>query len=234
MLSRRGGTAARLKTLLANIFNMDIVPALLESDREGFKTKLEKLVGFASRIQVDFNDGSFSGFTSVEPGVIEDLIKINAESIFFEAHLMVQKPSDYFPKLLEAGFKKIIVQYEIETDIREILEDLKSKNVQVGLAIGPATQVEDIEPFGDLLDTVTVMDIEPGKQGQKFMPEELTKIRELKDGGFLGEVQADGAIDIETITSVVEAGVDTAVVGSYIVNSADPKESYETLWKFLK
>ncbi len=208
---------------------MEIVPAIEEATPEGFREKLDKVASFAARIQVDFNDGSFAGFTTVKPEDISGLIAEKSEKILFEAHLMVQKPYDYIPKVKEAGFKKIIIQREIEGNLRDLLEQLVGEDLEVGIAIGPETSALDIEPFVDFLDTITVMDIEPGKQGQKFMLAELQKIRELKEGGFPGEVQADGAINDETIRDVIGAGPDTLVVGSYIVKANNPQEAYNNL-----
>lgn len=213
---------------------MEIVPALLESNKEEFKEKLNKLVGFATRIQVDFNDGSFEEFVSVKPEEIESSILEWKDKINFEAHLMVQRPYDFVPKLVESGFKKIIVQFEIESNIREVLEQLRLENVLVGLAVGPKTTTEEIEPFGELIDTAIIMTVEPGKQGQKFLLEELAKISELRGGNFPGEIQVDGGIDDQTIEDVVAVMPDTLIIGGYIVNCLNPKGNYETLWKYLR
>lgn len=208
---------------------MKIVPALLEENREIFEKKLDKLADFTTRVQVDFNDGTFENTKTLTPEEIAGAVLKRKNKLVLEAHLMVQKPYGYIPKLIKSGFKKIIIQYEIEGDIREILEQLRLEGVLVGLAIGPETGVTEIEPFGDLLDTVTVMTVEPGKQGQKFRPELLTKVTELRDGNFPGEIQVDGAIAAETIDAVVAVKPDTLVVGSYIVGSDDPRERYEFL-----
>ena len=169
---------------------MEIVPALLETELEQFKDRLEGLVGFAGRIQVDFNDGSFEGNATLKPGDLHELVTNYTDRILFEAHLMVQRPREdkWISELVNLGFRKIIIQYEIEDNIREVLEEVRQAGVKVGLAIGPETGVAEIEPFGDLLDTVTIMTVEPGKQGQKFRPELLAKVTELRDGNFPGEI----------------------------------------------
>ena len=215
---------------------MEIVPALLESDIQTFKTKLYKLVGFASRVQVDFNDGTFAGLVSLKPADITDLVTDYTDSIFFEAHLMVQRPrgDKWIERLRDLGFKKIIIQYEIEEEVREVLEEVKASGLQAGLAIGLETSAFEIEPYADLLDTITVMDIAPGKQGQKFLPAELEKIRELKSGNFSGEVQADGAIDENNIAEVLETGADTAVVGSFFVGAQNPGQKFSELIELIE
>ncbi len=207
---------------------MEIVPAILEGNKEEFKEKLDKLVGFSTRVQVDFNDGSFGGFVSVKPEEIETQILEWKDKINFEAHLMVQRPYDFIPRLVESGFKKIIVQFEVEANIREVLEELRLEKVLVGLAVGPKTTIEEIEPFGELIDTVTIMTVEPGKQGQKFLPEMLTKVSELKDGSFPGEIQVDGGINDQNIGQISASGANTAVVGSYIVGAENPQTQLES------
>lgn len=213
---------------------MEIVPAILETTPAGFKATLEKVVRFAKRIQVDFNDGSFEETVTVKPEEIAIFVLPYTDLVEFEAHLMVQNPMQYVPKLKEMGFRRVIVQFEIASDLRHVLEELEADDFLVGLAVAPETPITDVEPFADLVDTITVMDIEPGKQGQKFMPAELQKIRELKDGNFPGEIQADGAVSEENLHEIVEAGADTAVVGSAIVKAVDPESAFLNLTRLLQ
>ncbi len=208
---------------------MNIVPSLLESDSEQFRRRLEKLVGFADRIQVDFNDGSFEKTKTLGPEDIARIVVGYTNKILFEAHLMVQKPLDYVPKLIEAGFKKIIVQYEIEGNLREIIEQILLEDILVGVAVGPETSIFDADPILELVDTVNILDIEPGKQGQGFLPKELAKVADLHEENFLGEIQVDGAITVETIDEVAKCQPSTLVVGHYIVAAEEPREKYEEL-----
>lgn len=208
---------------------MEIVPSLLEKDPEVFREKLLALSGFVARVQVDFNDGSFAGFRSAQPEDLTDLVRIHTDEVFFEAHLMVQKPLDYLPKLLEAGFKKIIVQFETEGNLREIVEQILLEDVLVGVALGPATSVFDADPILELVDMVNILDIDPGKQGQSFLPEDLAKVADLRNANFSGEIQVDGAITLETIDEVMKSRPDTLVVGHYIVGSDDPEAKYREL-----
>lgn len=213
---------------------MDIVPALLESDLQQFKERLEKLSSFASRVQVDFNDGNFENTKTLLPEEIKETVLRYKHKIFFEAHLMVQKPLDLVPKLLESGFKKIIIQYEIEGNLREIFEQLMADEVLVGAAIGPGTSIYDADPILELVDTVNVLDIEPGKQGQGFLPEQLEKVKQLREMNFLGEIQVDGAITAETVGKVTEVRPNTLVVGHYIVAADDPREKFEQLTSLIE
>lgn len=204
---------------------MDIVPAIDAPTKEEFLDTLNKIKNFAKRVHVDFHDGTFQEFKTVLPQELERL----PEDIAFEAHLMMARPMDYVAKLKELGFKKFIIQWEIEENIRDIIEELLNDEVLVGVAIGPETPVLDIEPVLELLDTVVIMTVVPGKQGQEFLADNLKKIQELHEGNFFGEVAVDGGVNEEDIKNVMSYRPETLIVGSYIVASPNPADSYETL-----
>lgn len=201
------------------------MPAIEETTKTDFNEALKKVLRLAIRVHVDFNDGSFQGFKTVLPQEFDAL----PENINFEAHLMVAKPFEYIPKLKELGFRKFIIQWEISGNIRDIVEQLMEEDVLVGVAIAPETPVADLEPVLEMLDCVAIMTVVPGKQGQDFLPENLKKIQELRNGGFFGEIEADGGINEENIKSVISFRPDTLVVGSFIVNAESPVHAYERL-----
>lgn len=213
---------------------MTIVPSLEEQTVEEFSRKLEILSRFAPAIQLDFNDGSFADFKTV---TVEDVvlqILDFRDKVNFEAHLMVQKPYDYIPKLLESGVKKIYIQYEIEANIRDLLDEIEKEECLVGLSIGPQTPVSDLEPFLDMVDCVNIMSINTGKQGQPFLPETLNKITDLRNIGFDLEIALDGGLNSETIVKALQFPVDTLVVGHYIGESENPEEAYNGLLELVK
>ncbi len=204
---------------------MNIVPAIEEKTVEEFAQSLQKVVGFADRVHVDFNDGSFEEFVSIKP----EGIGLLPQDINFEAHLMVARPFDYIPKLKEIGFTKFIIQWETADNIRDVCEQLMEENVLVGVAIAPETPISDIEPVLETLDSVTIMTIVPGKQGQEFLADNLKKIQDLHEGNFFGEIEVDGGVNVESIANILTYKPETLVVGSYIINSPNPAESYENL-----
>ena len=212
---------------------MDVVPAIEETTKEEFKYTLAKVISFAKRVHVDFNDGSFQGFTTVKPEDLSGLLADKADHINFEAHLMVAKPFDYIPKLKELGFKKFIIQWESPDNIRDIVEELMGEDVLVGVAVAPETLVADLEPVLELLDSVTIMTVVPGKQGQDFLPENLKKIQELQDEGFFGEIQVDGGVNEEDIKSIISFCPETVIVGSFIVKADNPEEAYLRLGQLV-
>lgn len=212
---------------------MDIVPAILETDVKEFQTKLGKLAAFSPRLHIDFNDGSFEKTVSLTPSAIAKSVLNYHNKINFEAHLMVQKPYDYAPKLLESGFKKIIIPSEIKDNIRPLLDELSREEILVGLAVAPQTTVFATEPFWELLDAIIIMTVYPGRQNQPFLAENLAKVRELREASFPGEVQIDGGVDDKTISDIVAAKPDTIIVGHFISGSAAPSQRFAEMEEFL-
>ena len=211
---------------------MNIVPAIDEQTGQDFEASVNKVKDFAQVVHVDFNDGSFGDYKTVGPQDIEKYILAQKARINFEAHLMVQQPYDYIPKLIESGFRKIIIQFEIDLNLRDLLEELLIDNVLAGVAIGPETAIADAEPIFDLVDTITIMTVYPGRQGQAFLPEPLEKVKRLRADNFQQEVEVDGGITSDNIRLVADLGVDTAIVGHYIMNDEDPGGKYEALVRF--
>lgn len=208
---------------------MKIVPSIEEQTAESFKVILEKVVPFAPQIQLDFNDGSFLDFKTVNLQDVADLIRSYTDRVFFEAHLMVVRPQDYLTAVEQSGVRRVILQLEKEGELRDSIETFIKFGCSVGLAVSPESSVLDTEPFWEEVDVVNIMTINPGKQGQAFMPENLTKVKALREAGFLGEIEVDGGIDENNVKLILEAGADVAVVGHAIVKAKDPGANYRQL-----
>lgn len=213
---------------------MKIIPAILENCAEDFEKTLLKVVSFADRVQVDFDDGSFGGHVTVAASAVKEIVKKYSDKISFEAHLMVQRPLEYLSGLEEAGFKKVILQAEKEGELRNCLEEFSYQGFLTGLGIAPESDIEILEPYLDLIDSVLILTIEPGNQGQEFVANGLKKIKQLANLGFGGEIEVDGGIDQGNIKLVEDRGGDIAVVGHYIVKSDDPQAKFDQLSKLVK
>lgn len=212
---------------------MIIVPAIDERNKDDFVKVLASIVEFSDKLHLDFNDGSFGNFKTVDPSEVSETILKYHDVLNFEAHLMVQNPLVYAKTLKDCGVLKMIVHYEIEDNIRDILTELNLREVKVGLAVSPETEVVDLEPFIDDIESITLMSVAPGRQGQSFISETLRKVEKLRTANFRGEIELDGGINKETMSLVSQSEVDTLVVGSYIVRADNPKENYEALVRAL-
>lgn len=176
-------------------------------------------------IHIDVMDGKFVKDTQF---TIEEIIKLNELSNKeLDIHLMVENPLSYINKLANLNIKYITFHLEIEKDISEIINKIKKLGYKVGIAIKPNTDIDKLKPYLDIIDLILVMSVEPGKGGQKFIKETITRIEKIKKYNKIIEI--DGGININTINLIYKA--DIAVVGSFIINSNNYKETIKSLIK---
>ena len=110
---------------------------------------------------------------------------------------------------------------------------LKDNNIKAGITLKPKTNIEDIYKYIPYIHKVLVMSVEPGKGGQKFLPETIEKIQELNkfiyENGFEVDIEVDGGINNETAKQVIEAGANILVAGNYIAKSENFKKAIDSL-----
>lgn len=212
---------------------VQIIPAILATSEENYQrdiSRYKQAFSFkAGWVHIDFMDNIFVPNKSISASQAAKY-KINLHK---EAHLMVQDPSSWIDELDSGGFERVLLHLEVE-NVEEAIEAVKKKGLEVGLAVKNETELTKIVPFLDKLDTILIMGVEPGFQGQKFIPESLDKIREIakmrEDGGFNFKIEVDGALRDDNIKAAVEAGADFVIVGSYLL-SGDIDENLENLWE---
>ena len=211
---------------------VQIIPAVLAKTEQDYQNNINKLNQSESLsggwVHIDFADNKFVQNTTIEPSIIQKY----PNNFRKEAHLMVNHPKDWIDQLKEAGFERIIFHLESEDDILLVIEDIKNKGLEVGLAINKETALEKLEPFLDKIDLVLVMSIVPGFQGQPFIPQTLDKVRQIKSNNWSVKVGVDGAVRDTNIKEIVESGVDFITVGSYLLKG-DVEENLEMLWEVL-
>lgn len=213
-----------------------ISPSLLAAD----KTKLLDEIKFvedlgATYIHWDVMDGIFVPNISYK----EEDVKAYADKhhMVNDVHIMVVKPELIAPEFVKAGAD--IVTFHIEAinyDAKlanKIIDDLHKSGCKAGISIKPCSSVKDIAPFLAKLDLALVMSVEPGKGGQKFMPEALDKIKELRkiidENHYDCLIEVDGGINAETGPLCRKAGADILVAGSYLYGHDDIKERFEAI-----
>ena len=182
-------------------------------------------------IHIDVMDGSFvpdKQFTTEE---INNLGIISKKK--FDVHLMVDNPREYIENLDISNIEYIIVHSEIDKDINELLDLIKSYNVKCGLSIKPNTDISILTPYLNKLDLILVMSVEPGFSGQEFISNSLDKVSKLKQiikNNNLDIVMAiDGGINGSNASLVKKSGIDMVVSGSYVTNSLDYQDKINDL-----
>ncbi len=148
----------------------------------------------------------------------------------YDVHLMVKDVKKYVDDY--SKLKPTHITFHLEVgNTKELIEYVKEKNIEVGISLKPATPIKDLLPYLKDIDVVLVMSVEPGKGGQEFLEEAVTRIDYLEkyrhEHNLAFMIQVDGGINDETIKKCQNA--DIAVVGSYIVNSENYEEQISKL-----
>jgi len=194
---------------------IEIVPSILSADAGRLTEQVQEAeAGGADRIQVDVMDGHFVPNLTFGPLVVEAVRR--ATSLPIEAHLMVERPELFLDAFAKSGATLIEVQVEATTSLYRTVQTLKELGVQAGVAINPATPVDDLVEILPYIDLVNLMTVEPGFGGQKFIPHSPEKIRRLRVLSPDMEIEVDGGIDARTAPLVVAAGATVLVAGNSV------------------
>ena len=205
---------------------MKISPSLLAADF----TKLGEEVARISKagaemLHLDVMDGNFVPNMSFGPDVIKAIRPVS--DIFFDVHLMIDRPERYIDKFVAAGADGVTIHYESTENPAEVLKAIRAAGKKSGLSISPDTPAEAIADLLPLADMVLVMTVYPGFGGQKLIPAQLEKaqkVRNMLDAAGLTavDVQADGGIGLGNLADVLAHGINVVVAGTAVFGAPDP------------
>ena len=179
----------------------------------------------AQMLHYDVMDGHFVPNISFGVPVLKSLHK-GMPAAFYDVHLMISHPLQYAEPFIRAGASLYNFHLECEDDIQQTIDAVKALGCKVGLTIKPGTAPEALAPYLDQLDLVLVMSVEPGFGGQKFLDNQMSKVRRLRDEitrrGLKTRIQVDGGVSPKTAHIVAEAGADERA--DHVVRAAAEQE----------
>lgn len=197
---------------------MILSPSILSADFGILAEQIKKAENAGAEwLHIDVMDGHFVPNISFAMPVIKSIRKYT--DIFFDVHLMIDKPERYIEEFIKSGADGVTFHIEATEKPRECIELIRKYNKLVGISLNPNTDVSAIEEYLSEVDMVLVMSVEPGYGGQKYITSVNEKIRYLRNK--LGEdfkIEVDGGINADNIDTAINAGANIIVAGTAVFN----------------
>ena len=216
--------------------NYVLSPSILAADFKVLGQEMKKTEeNGAAYIHFDVMDGMFVPSISFGMPVLASIH--DATEQFMDAHLLVQEPIRYVEAFQKAGADYVTVHLEACEDVKTTLDKIHACGMKAGLAVNPETDVKELVPYMEDVEMILIMSVQPGFGGQKFIPESLDKIREvramLNEKNLETDIQVDGGIYVENVREVLDAGANVIVAGSAVFRG-DAGENTAKFMEILK
>ena len=211
-----------------------IAPSILSADFANLGREIRRLEECGvDMVHVDVMDGMFVPNITIGAPVVKALRKHT--KLPFDVHLMIENPDKHIDDFVKAGSDIITVHEEATTHLHRTIQKIKGHGVKCGVALNPATPLENIKWILNDVDMILLMTVNPGFGGQSYIESMTQKVRELRnmidERGLNIDIEVDGGISTKNIQMVAEAGANVLVSGSTIFNAKDMKQTVLDLKK---
>jgi ribulose-phosphate 3-epimerase len=211
-----------------------ISPSILSANFANLQADIEMLnKSAADWLHIDVMDGVFVPNISFGFPVLKAIQPIAKKP--FDVHLMIVNPERYVERFKQAGASLLTVHYESCSDLHRTIGQIRSLGMKAGVSINPETPAHVLKEIIPSVDLVLVMSVHPGFGGQKFIPETLQKICEVRrmitQSNSSALIEVDGGIGLQNAADVIAMGADALVAGASIFSTENPLETIENLKK---
>ncbi len=211
---------------------MIVSPSLLSADFGNLARDLEMInQSNAQMLHLDVMDGVFVPNISFGFPVIKYVQQLCKKPL--DVHLMIVEPQKFINEVRDCAAEIMNVHFEVCNHLDRVVQQIHDAGMKAGVTINPATPVCLLRDIVEKLDLVLLMSVNPGFGGQKFIPNTLNKVRELKaliqEKGSHAVIEVDGGVNDVTGRQLAEAGADVLVAGNYVFKAEDPLKAIDTL-----